>query len=189
MTLYESIIRILDYFGVFNIILPFILVYAIIYGILMRSKILGDPFSQNEQEAKAARTIISLVSAATAFLVVGSVNVVFSIKTVIPYFILYILILFMLILTISVFYLPTGKFDEIEYSKYRSKILIVAIIIFVIVTLNFFGLLSQNIGDIFSILAQYQEIVATIIIFAILIGAVYYITKSPSKEEKPQGKS
>lgn len=188
MSLYESLINILNYFGIFNILLPFLLIYAIMYGILMRTKIFGDPFSQNQNEAKAARTIISLVSASVAFLVISSINFITTLKTMIPYFILYIIVLFMLILSISIFYLPEGQFGE-DYKRIRGKVLIVALIIFIIVTLNFFGLLTPSISSsVSNALSQYQDLIAGIVIFALLILAAYYISKPPKQSQSEQKK-
>ncbi|MEM1804833.1 MAG: hypothetical protein QXI77_02445, partial [Nanopusillaceae archaeon] len=56
------IISILERFGFFDIILPFILIYAVIYGILAKTQILGNPFDQDIAKAKFVRSLISLIS-------------------------------------------------------------------------------------------------------------------------------
>jgi len=80
MVFYDTLITLLNNLGFFNVILPFLLVYAIMYGILSKYKILGDPFAEGDR-GKTTRSLISIVSAATGFFIVASSNVVLSLKT------------------------------------------------------------------------------------------------------------
>ena len=182
MSMYTSIMAILKNFGFFDIILPFILVYALMYGILAKTQIFGDPFDkENEARAKFIRSIISLISLSIAFLVVGAYNVVTKIKEFIPYAILYIITIFLLIVSISAFYLPTGKIEEKEFQKYRKVIIIVSIVLFAIITLSSFGIISaksiqSGVGtSIFN-----SEIIGLIIVFGFIGAVIYWLTRSSS---------
>jgi len=189
MSLYEGVIGLLKNFGFFDIILPFILIYALMFGILAKTQILGDPFEkENEARARFVRSIISLISLSIAFLVVGAYNVVLRIQEFIPYAILYILSVFMLLVSMSAFYLPTGgKVEEKEFKNYRKIILTLSIIIFAILTLISLGILSAQ--SLQSGLADWlnNEIIAVILIFGFIIFVVYWMTRG-EKEEKKEGK-
>jgi len=186
MSLYEGVIGLLKNFGFFDIILPFILIYALMFGILAKTQILGDPFEkENEARARFVRSIISLVSLSIAFLVVGAYNVVLRIQEFIPYAVLYLLSVFMLLVSMSAFYLPTGgKVEEKEYKTYRKVILALSIVIFTILTLISFGIISAQ--SLQSGLESWisNEIIATIIIFGFIIFVVYWMTKGEGEKKE-----
>jgi len=186
MGMYEGIISLLKNFGFFDIILPFILIYALMFGILAKTQILGDPFEkENEARAKFVRSVISLISLSIAFLVVGAYNVVLRIQEFVPYAVLYILAVFILLVSMSAFYLPTGgKIKEDEFKTYRKVILVLSIIIFSILTLVSFGIISiqsiqSGLESGFS-----NEIIGLIIIFGFIIFVVYWMTKGEKGEKK-----
>jgi len=186
MSLYEGVIGLLKNFGFFDIILPFILIYALVFGILAKTQILGDPFEkENEARARFVRSIISLVSLSIAFLVVGAYNVVLRIQEFIPYAVLYILAVFMLLVSMSAFYLPTGgKVEESEFKRYRKVILALSIIIFTILTLISLGIITAQ--SLRSGLESWisNEIIATIIIFSFIIFVVYWMTKGEGEKKE-----
>lgn len=186
MSLYEGIMSVLKNFGFFDIILPFILIYALIFGILAKTQILGDPFEKdNEARARFVRSIISLISLSIAFLVVGAYNVVLRIQEFIPYAILYILSVFMLLVSMSAFYLPTGgQVKENEFENYRKVILVLSIIIFSILTLVSLGIISVQSIQSGLESGLNNEIIGLIIIFGFIGFVIYWITREGKKEEK-----
>jgi len=158
------------------------------FGILAKTQILGDPFEkENEARAKFVRSVISLISLSIAFLVVGAYNVVLRIQEFIPYAVLYILAVFILLVSMSAFYLPTGgKIDKEDFEKYRKVILVLSIIIFSILTLVSFGIISvqsiqSGLESGFS-----NEIIGLLVIFGFIIFVVYWMTRG-EKEEKEKG--
>lgn len=185
MTFYDIVINLLNNVGFFNIILPFLLVYAIIYGILAKYKILGDPYKE-DNEGKATRSIISMISAATGFLVIGATNFILSIKTLIPYISLFILTIFFLLLAIAPF-LSSGGELKIE-GKTRTILISVAIVIFFIVVVSSLGLFSYLIGISNYLSSQstiLSQILYTVIILGVLLGIIYWVTR-PAKSERTQ---
>jgi len=191
MSLYEGIMSILKNFGFFDIILPFILIYALIFGILAKTQILGDPFAKDDEaRARFVRSIISLISLSVAFLVVGTYNVVLRIQEFVPYAVLYILAVFMLLVSMSAFYLPTGgQIKEDEFKGYRKVILVLSIIIFSILTLVSLGIISVQSLQSGLESGLNNEIIGLIIIFGFIGFVVYWITREEKKgEEKKEAK-
>jgi len=185
MSMYEGVISILKNFGFFDIILPFILIYALIFGILAKTQILGDPFEkENEARARFVRSIISLISLSIAFLVVGAYNVVIRIQEFVPYAVLYILSVFILLVSMGAFYLPTGKIDEKDFEKYRRVILVISIIIFSILTLVSFGFVSiQSIKSGLETGLD-NELIGLLVVFGFIAFVVYWLTRGEKEEEK-----
>ena len=183
MAFYDTFITLLNNLGFFNVILPFLLVYAVMYGILSKYKILGDPFAEGDK-GRVTRSLISIVSAATGFFVVGSANVILSLRTLIPYIVLFLLTVFFLILAISPFLQREEKSGEIQIgNKTRMILLTSAIIIFtliVIFILGLFNFIASAATSSSSILSSLEPFIETIVILAIMFGIAYWAVK-PSK--------
>jgi len=183
MAFYDTFITLLNNLGFFNVILPFLLVYAVMYGILSKYKILGDPFAEGDK-GKVTRSLLSIVSASTGFFIVGSANVVLSLRTLIPYLVLFLLTVFFLILAISPFLQKEERSGEIQIgNRTRMILLAFAIIIFtliVIFTLGLFNYVASAASASSSILSSLQPFIETIVILAIMFGIAYWAIK-PSK--------
>jgi len=183
MAFYDTFITLLNNLGFFNVILPFLLVYAVMYGILSKYKILGDPFAEGDK-GRVTRSLISIVSAATGFFIVGSANVVLSLRTLIPYIVLFLLTVFFLILAISPFLQREEKSGEIQIgNRTRMILLTFTIIIFtliVIFTLGLYNYIASAASASSSVLSSLQPFIETIVILAIMFGIAYWAVK-PSK--------
>ena len=185
MAFYNIILNILNNIGFFNIILPFLLVYSIIYGLLAKYKLIGDPY-KDDAEGRATRSLISMISAAVGFLVVGATNIVLSISTLIPYIVLFLLTIFFLLLAISPF-VTTEKGINLQNRTGRI-LLATSIIIFFIVVAFSLGLfsylssISKNISLSSPYLQEIEQIIYTVIVLGILFGIIYWATKPPSKQ-------
>jgi len=71
-------IEIFRAFGFFNVVLPFILVYAIVFGVLVKTKIFGD------EKSDTSRNVSNIVALATGFFVISATDVVEQLLGVIP---------------------------------------------------------------------------------------------------------
>jgi hypothetical protein len=188
MVFYDTFITLLNNLGFFNVILPFLLVYAVMYGILSKYKILGDPFAEGDK-GKVARSLISLVSAATGFFIVGSANVVLSLRTLIPYIVLFLLTVFFLILAISPFLQKEEKSGEIQIGNRTRMILLAsAIIIFTLIVIFILGLynyIASAASASSSVISSLQPFIETMVILAIMFGIAYWAIK-PEKSQKAE---
>jgi len=186
MAFYDTLITLLNNLGFFNVILPFLLVYAIMYGILSKYKILGDPFAEGDK-GKTARSLISIVSAATGFFIVASSNVVLSLKTLIPYIVLFLLTVFFLILAISPFLQKEEKSGEIQLgNRARTILLVSTIIIFTLIVIFILGLYNYiNLSLTSKVISSSQTFIETIVVLAIMFGIAYWAVK-PEKGQKSQ---
>jgi len=188
MVFYDTLITLLNNLGFFNVILPFLLVYAIMYGILSKYKILGDPFAEGDR-GKTTRSLISIVSAATGFFIVASSNVVLSLKTLIPYIVLFLLAIFFLILAISPFLQKEEKSGEIQIgNRARTILLVSTIIIFTLMVIFILGLYNYinnyiNLSLTSKVISSLQTFIETIVVLAIMFGIAYWAVKP----EKGQG--
>jgi len=194
MVFYDTLITLLNNLGFFNVILPFLLVYAIMYGILSKYKILGDPFAEGDR-GKTTRSLISIVSAATGFFIVASSNVVLSLKTLIPYIVLFLLAIFFLILAISPFLQKEEKSGEIQIgNRARTILLVSTIIIFTLMVIFILGLYNYinnyiNLSLTSKVISSLQTFIETIVVLAIMFGIAYWAVKPEKGQESQPPKS
>lgn len=186
VAIYEGMLALLDKFGFFNIILPWILVYAITYGIILKTKIFGDAFNtDNVKEAKMAKNIASMVAFAIASIVIGSYQAVTSIRGLVPLIAIFLLIVFSVILVVAAFVLPEGELTKTDtYAKFKKYMGIPATILFVLVVLNYFGLL----GDISEsrFWDRYGDYIAAILMLIIFGVVAYLLVREPGAQSQSQ---
>lgn len=123
---FEAVIQLLQDFGFFRVVLPFLLIFAVFYGILLKTKILGEP-----DEART-RTIASIIAFVVAFLVIAYTPVVDALATLLPQasFLLVVIMLFLMLLA---FIVPKWETNLAENPWWWGIAAIVLIIIFLII--------------------------------------------------------
>jgi len=158
--------------GVFDVILPFLLVYTITYAILQKTKILGDD----------KKSIDAVVAFASAFFVVASTKIVAIISQGLANVILVMLILFCFLLLAS--FISNEEDGAIKLSNGTKKIL--AAVIFLVVVLIFL----QAMGWLEIILGYIGnnwngELMTSIIMMGVFIGLIAWVSGAQlPKEEK-----
>jgi len=177
--------------GVFEFYLPFVLMFAIFYGLLSKSKIFGD--EDKERRVRNINVVISIVAA--LFVMVSPVGVsltvffgTFFTQTMV---VLTTMLAFMLILYMVI---PHGSVDDMlkepmKYAKYLIPFAMLAAIalFFASGAPAIFGINLGNAGGIglpgFSLSSQDTITIALLLLFLLI---VVYMTRG---EEKGKGKN
>src|SRR3989344_6291980 len=94
-------------FGLFDIILPFLLIFTIVFAILEKTRILGV---ESEEKKIPKKNLNSMVAFTIGLLVVATNKVVTAINGALPNVILLLVISFAFLLLISIFH-KTGELD------------------------------------------------------------------------------
>ena len=180
--------------GVFEFYLPFVLMFAIFYGLLSKSKIFGD--EEKERRVRNINVVVSIVAA--LFIMVSPVGV--SLTTFFGAFftqtmvILTTMLAFMLIIFMFIPHTSVGDFmkEPMKYAKYFIPLALVAVlaIFFASGGPKIFGI---NIGSVGGGLnfpglgLSSQDIVTLIMILGFLL-LVLYLTRGGSDEDKGKDK-
>lgn len=131
----EVAIDFLDNFGFFQIVLPFILVFTLVYAILDKTKILGS----NEGKGKA--NINALFAFAVALFVVSATNIVNILREAIP------VITLVLVVLISFMLLYGSLHGDKEFELSGRWKWFLSIVIFIGVILIFMNFIKTDDGD------------------------------------------
>ncbi len=183
VAIYQALINLLSLIGFFDIFLPFILVYAVIYGLLNNTKIFGEP---NDPKT---RQINSLIAFSFAGITIGSMNVTRTMKEFIPLVILFLLVVFTFVLAMAVFYLNSKEGFSLGPTARKLLAIISAAAFFVMVAYifkifdfikNVFGGSSTSASGGSSIFNS--DYIMALLVFIGMILFAYWLTK-PATEK------
>ncbi|UCD03830.1 MAG: hypothetical protein JSW73_04800 [Candidatus Woesearchaeota archaeon] len=170
-------IEFLDKFGAYRVIFPFFLILAVTYGILSQTKVFG--------ENKNISVIISLI---VAFVFVLSSKAVEFINTLIPFFITFLVLLFLFMLVTASTGVNIGDIASgVKRGGWFLVIIIMIVMTFVIMNLVFpeynpetrtSGQEDEPINALGEILDIFftPTVMGLIVLFAVFAVAAYVIT-------------
>ena len=184
VTPFRQVLIFFDSIGLFDVVLPFLLVFTIVFAIFEKTKVLGTETIEGRQYTK--KNLNAIASFVIAFLVVASSQLVEIITTVSANAVI--------VLFLSVFFLLlVGSFHkegEPIYLQGAWKMTFM-IITFIAIVAIFLGAIKTESGTTwleelssFTGGSGSSEIVGSIVLLALVVFFIIYVTKEPSKESK-----
>jgi hypothetical protein len=176
-TLQQSIEFMKD-FGMFDVVLPFLLVFAIIFAILEKTFILGK-----ESDGAPKKNLNSIVAFVIAMLAVATNKVVSALNEALPNVVLLIIVSVSFLMMIGVF-LKTGELDL--HDKHKGWYTLFTILMFIGLLAIFASAIKfegvSALSLLFNKLGSFTEPIFGTVLFLIVIGAVlYFIIKGGKK--------
>jgi len=183
---------VLDFFrdlGVYDVVLPFILVFTIMFAILERTRLFG--MEGEGEKSVTKKNLNAMVAFVIAFLVVASSKLVQTITKVSSEIVVLLLLIVFFLMMVGTFYTKEdiekkGIFLEGAW-KTSFMLLISVVIIFI-----FLDAIVAEDGrtwlEIFwDWLSQFytNSAVAAIVLIILVVLFMYWVTKPEGKEEKP----
>ncbi len=176
----ESAINFFQEFGLFQVVLPFLLVFTIVFAILEKTKILGTEKIKGEEYTKKQLNI--MVAFVFGMLVVAANQVVTAMTKALPNVVLLVVIVISFLMLIGTFY-KTGELDFAE--KHRGWMAFFMFVIFFLIVLIFADSIQKAPDQSYLdfILKYVVEnftgtIVTSVIFLLVAIGAILYVTRS-----------
>ena len=178
-------------FGLFDVILPFLLVFTITYAVLEKTRILGTIKVTGTDEYIPNKNLNSMVSFVVALLVVATANIVRAINESLPNIVLLLVASISFLLLIGVFLKDAMDFpkDHPNWNKAFIIIMFIAVIliflnaIYMIVNGESVSVLEYGIN---SIIENWSGTVfGAIVVLVVVVIAMVFITRgsSPNKKE------
>ena len=177
-------------FGLFDVILPFLLVFTITFAVLEKTRILGTIKIHGTDDTIPNKNLNSMVSFAIALLVVATANIVRAINESLPNIIL------LLVASVS-FLILIGIFvkDELDFTtshpKWNKAFIILMFIGVILIFLN--AIYMDKAGEEVSILEYGIDwiidnwsgaVFGSIIILIVIVVAINFIINPKSNEKK-----
>jgi len=172
--------------GVFDVVLPFILVFTIMFAILERTQLFG--VEKVKEKAITKKNLNAMVSFVVAFLVVASSKLVETITKVSSEIIVLLLLIVFFLMMVGTFrtYAEIEKGELLTEKTWRYTFMVVIAIAMVFI---FLDAITTEAGDTWldlflGWLGQFytNAAVAAILLIIVLIIFMWWITKSPKGE-------
>ncbi len=166
-------------FGFFDVILPFLLVFTIVFAILEKTKIFGTEEIDGKPYAK--KNLNAMVAFVMGFFVVAARHVVESLKVSLPNvaLILVIAVSFMM-LAGSFMGDKTFSFQDSKWAKFLTFIM------FISVVLIFFNSLGW-LDTIIDFVNKYTgEVLVPFVLIVVILGAIYFVVGGSPKQAQTQ---
>ena len=166
--------------GVVYVLAPFVLIFAIVFAILQRSKV----FHGGANEDDSAKKINATIAFVFGLFAVISINFINFIEEAIPIAAMSIVLILCLLIILGLLF--GEKYQELfEDSRVRYAIAGLLALLAIIFVFFFFDVWEWLDDNIFSSVSGSGsgDILGFIIIAAIVIGAIYFITRSDSKDD------
>lgn len=170
--------------GVFEVVLPFLLVFTMVFAFLEKTKIYGTEQFRSDKDDKihevTRKNLNSMTAFVIAFFVVASAQLVSLISEVTANVVLLIVLVFSFTLTVGAF----QKQEKDGFFLNKSWTKIFSVIVFVGIALIFLNALSWLDVIYQFLLSNWSgEIVATILMVAVFGGFIWYITADPNSNK------
>lgn len=174
---FRGAISFLDKVGVYDVILPFLLVFTIIFAVLEKTRILGMEKIEGKEYTK--KNLNAMVSFVVAFLVVASTKLVAVINEVMANVVLLLILAICFLLLVGVFF-GTQEFTLEKMPLWLKAFTIIMFIGISVIFLNALGWLEP----LFAFFSRWDaEEVATVVFLVIVLAFIMYIVYEPKMGE------
>ncbi len=174
-----NVIQFFDKIGIYEVVMPFLLTFTIVFAILEKTKVLGTEGDKNGPR----KNINALVAFVIGFMVIASAQLVQIVTQVSSQVVILILLIVFFLTLVGTFYKPTSTGETVPgnwqtFFLFFMFIGILFIFLAAIKTQNGYSWLEIGINY----LANYwsSTAVASILLIIVIIATVWWITK---KEE------
>lgn len=185
MSVFGDSVAFLVKLGIYDIILPFLLVFTLVFAILEKTKILGTETKDKQEMTK--KNLNAMVAFVMGFFVVASTQIVAVINKSLSQIFLLLLLIICFLMVAGSFHQQTkeGYFLD-KSSPYRNIFLVITFVAIIAIFMNALGWLDT----IYNFLKNNwnTSYVAAVIFVAVIIGFMAWIMHEPKekKEEKKE---
>ena len=169
---FRGIIDFFNNIGVFDVVLPFLLVFTVVFALLERTKVFGIEKIEGKEYTK--KNLNSAAAFVIAFLVIASSELVEIITKVSSQFVVLLFGIVLFLLLVGSFYKeePHGVFLE---GGWKTTFMFIVFVVLVFIFLDALNLLG-NISDFFKGTNR-GEFVGSILLVALIVFFIVYVTK------------
>lgn len=171
-TAFRGIIDFFSNIGVFDVVLPFLLVFTIVFALLERTKVFGVEEIEGKKYTK--KNLNSAAAFVISFLVVASSELVEVITEVSSKFVVLLFLIVLFLLLVGSFYKeePHGVFLE---GGWKATFMLIVFVVLVFIFLDALNILP----DVFDFFkgTDRGELVGSILLMALILVFILYVTK------------
>ena len=175
---FRGVIEFFVRLGIYDVVLPFLLVFTIVFAIMEKTKVLGVE-KTNEGEF-TRKNLNSMVAFVTAFLVVASSRLVAIINETLANMVLLLMLSVCFLMLIGSFMKETKDGVSLEGTWMYHVFIVIMFVGIILIFLNALGWLMPAWRW---IAGHYDStVMASLILIGLIVGVMFWITKDPSKK-------
>ena len=183
VTPFRQVLVFFDSIGLFDVVLPFILVFTIVFAILKKTKVLGTEDIEGRKYTK--KNLNAIASFVMAFLVVASSQLVEIITTVSSQAVVVLFLSVLFLLLVGSFY----KEGEPVFLEGGWKIVFMIIVFIAIIGIFLNAIKTEDGRTWLERLGDFtgtggDELAGSLILLALVVLFIIYATKDTAKEAK-----
>ena len=181
MSVFRESLVFFDQVGLYDVVLPFLLVFTLVYGVLEKSKILGTEKTADDKKTTTRKNLNAMVAFCTAFFVVASAQLVALINVFVARIALVLIILVMFMLLIGSLQKQQGSdgFDFLERWKWLGGVVIAAVVLIFADGVGWLQPAWEYVTGHWD-----SNLMGTVFLFAIVVGFILWVTNTPDGETK-----
>ena len=178
-TPFREILEFFDNVGVFDVVLPFLLVFTIVFALLERTKVFGVEEIEGKKYTK--KNLNSVAAFVIAFLVVASSRLVEIITEVSSNFVVLLFAIVLFLLLVGSFFQekPEGVFLE---GGWKTVFMVIVFIGLIFIFLDALDLLQNTFGFLSG--TNRGETVGSVLLLVIIVLFIVYVTQDRKIEKK-----
>ncbi|MBI4980142.1 hypothetical protein HZC30_01125 [Candidatus Woesearchaeota archaeon] len=177
-SVFRGVITFLDKIGVYDIILPFLLVFTIVFAVLEKTKVLGLEKIDGKDYTK--KNLNAMVAFVTSFLVIASTQLVSVINQMMANVVLLLILGVCFLMLVGVFF-GDKEFTFKDIPTWTKIFTIIMFIGLAVIFLNAMDWLQY----VFAVFEYWnEEWAAGIIMLVVLLGFIIYVTRDSSLPKK-----
>ncbi|HIH10601.1 TPA: hypothetical protein HA241_00245 [Candidatus Woesearchaeota archaeon] len=180
---FRGVVTFLDTIGVYDIVLPFLLIFTIVFAVLDKTKILGVDKIDNRELSK--KNLNSMVAFVMALIVIASAQLVRQISRIMADVALLLVLAICFLMLVGVFF-KDEQFDIEKIKGWKAVLVTLMFAGIVIIFLNALGWLDF----VFKLIKNFNADWAATTLFLLITGGfMYYVVRSPSPSVPAGGES
>jgi hypothetical protein len=179
-SVFRGVIEFFVRLGIYDVILPFLLVFTIVFAIFEKTKVFGT--EKFEKEEVTRKNLNAMAAFVIAFLVVASSRLVAIINETMANMVLLLMLVICFLILIGSFAKQSKEGISLE-GTWKKIFMIIMFVGIVLIFLNALGWLEPAW---YYLMGHWDSnVVASILLFAFVVGMVYWITADKKPDEKP----
>lgn len=179
VTQFRGILNFFNDIGIFDVVLPFLLVFTIVFALLERTKVFG--VEEIEGKTYTKKNLNSVAAFVISFLVVASSELVEVITRVSSNFVVLLFLVVLFLLLVGSFFMekPHGVYLE---GGWKTTFMILIFVVLIFIFLDALGYAE----DAFDFLSGSSrgEFVGSVILIVIIIMFIVYVTQERNPHTK-----
>ncbi len=177
MSMFQNVLIFFSDIGMYDVVLPFLLIFTIVYALLDKTRVLGVERVGDKEFPK--RNINSMVAFVVGFIVVASTQLVAMISQIIAHTVMLLLLIFLFMLLAGTMQRDDGEGFQLD-GWYKNAFMVIMFVGIILIFLNAFGWLQALwVWLLRSWNSQFLGVIVTFLIFA---GVIWWVTQDPSRK-------